>query len=501
MNTSTTPAWPGDVMSRHIVAGFIYTIIQKRHLSAKTTGSICMALDGEWGSGKSFFVERWVEDLKRAGHAVIRFDAWKNDLSDDPLVGLLATLQAETRKIFSTLDVETKVTQIIERQGNKVFKKAKSVIVPATIEIAKGMAAKLVTREAVNAIEAALSEDEASPKDKSNEKSLASDLSIEKIFDKILDNHIKKQAAIAEFTKELAQLATNLETLGNKNLPIYICIDELDRCRPTYAISLLEGVKHLFNAKGVCFVFSTNLAQLSESVKAVYGPGFNGHMYLKRFFDFDYQLPPPDNKSFAELLVKGSLFEYRPSFGGVPVDGSHVSEPHVTPPDSFSFIATVFGLDLRSQQQVFTKAEAAAAALPEKHIIHSLYLFALAAIQHKSPEIFNSLEKNSKNFSEIISTITTDNISFNFTYHDTHGSHQNGSSTVISTLEKYHSLRHEKKDAKVFRSKPVITNGFPDSLKQHIYETLITAPQTTNLDTYWKLIRLAAGINNSNINV
>ena len=151
-------------MNRHLVAGFIYTIIQKRQLSTKTTGSICMALDGDWGSGKSFFVERWVEDLKRDGHAVIRFDAWKNDLSEEPLVGLLATLQAETRKIFSVLDVETKATRKIQQQGKKVFKKAKKILVPAGIEIAKGVAAKLVTREAVDALGAAFSDDGVSSK-------------------------------------------------------------------------------------------------------------------------------------------------------------------------------------------------------------------------------------------------------------------------------------------------------------------------------------------------
>jgi hypothetical protein len=497
MNISTSPSWSGDVMNRHVVAGFIYTVIQKRQLSTKTTGSICMALDGDWGSGKSFFIERWVKDLKRDGHAVIRFDAWKNDLSDEPLVGLLATLQTETRKFFSTLDVETKVTRKIERQGKKVIDKAKSVLIPASIEVAKGVASRWITREAAEAVSKLIGDEESQPKEKNG---LFSEKSIEKVFDKVLDNHVKKQKAIADFTKELAQLATDLETLGKKNLPIYICIDELDRCRPTYAITLLEGVKHLFNAKGVCFVFSTNLAQLSESVKAVYGPGFNGHMYLKRFFDFDYQLPPPDNRAFAELLIKGSIIEHRPTFGGIPVDGSHVSEPHVTQAESFSLIASVFGLDLRSQQQVFTKAEAAASALPEQHIIHLLYLFGLASIHHKNPDAFNSLDKNAKSFSEITSGLIKENISFNFTYHDRSGSQQTGSSTVIAALEKYHSLRLESKDAKIFRTQPVITNGFPDSLKQQVYESLVAEPRIFNIDTYWKLIRLAGGLSNSSIN-
>lgn len=493
MNSSTTQAWPDDVMRRHLVADFIYNVIQKRHLSTKATGSICMALDGDWGSGKSFFIERWVEDLKRDGHAVIRFDSWKNDLSDDPLVGLLATLQSEARKIFSTLDVETKVTRKIEQQGNKVFKKAKSVLAPASIEIAKGVAAKFITRAAIDAMGEILAQDEDSSKD---EGSLVSEKSLEKVFEKVLDNHVKKQTAIADFTKELAQLALDLETLGKKRMPIYICIDELDRCRPTYAISLLEGVKHLFNAKGVCFVFSTNLGQLSESVKAVYGPGFNGHMYLKRFFEFDYQLPPPNNEAFAKLLLKDSLLEHRPYYGGFPSDGLHVSQSVVTQAACFSSISKIFGLDLRSQQQVFIKSEAVAGSLPTPHQIHLLYLFALAAIQHKSPTTYTSIQTDGgKTFSEKIAHLTTQDITFSFTYHDQNGSLQSGNSSILATLEKYHLLRKRTQPELNNSLTRASANSHPGQIAGFIFNSL--SHEITNLDYYNELIQLAANINNS----
>lgn len=494
MNTATTPSWPGDVMNRHIVAGFIYTVIQKRQLSTKTTGSICMALDGDWGSGKSFFVERWAEDLKRDGHAVIRFDAWKNDLSDEPLVGLLATLQAETRKIFSTLDVETKFTNIIERQGNKVFKRAKSVIVPATIEIAKGVAAKLVTREAVDAIEAVFSDDEDNPKDESKEKSIVPEKSIEKVFDKILDNHIKKQAAIADFTKELAQLASDLERLGKKNLPIYICIDELDRCRPTYAISLLEGVKHLFNAKGICFVFSTNMAQLSESVKSVYGQGFNGHMYLKRFFDFDYQLPPPDNHAFAKLLLTDSIISSRNCFTAIPENEGHLDGPYVEQDVCISHIASLFNLDLRSQQQIFSKAEAAAAALPQQHTIQLLYLLALAAIQHISPPEFELMRTSEKNpFLETYHARHGKNARFGYFYHSRQGSRERGESTVFAALEKYHNIHTFSKEAIPLREGGKFSPDYTGHIALETYRSLGSGVKS--LYAYVELIQLASNFN------
>jgi hypothetical protein len=50
MSAHQITPWQDDVMSRHLIANFIYDVIDKRHLSNKHQGAICMALDGEWGS-------------------------------------------------------------------------------------------------------------------------------------------------------------------------------------------------------------------------------------------------------------------------------------------------------------------------------------------------------------------------------------------------------------------------------------------------------------------
>lgn len=64
---------------------------------------------------------------------------------------------------------------------------------------------------------------------------------------------------------------------------VVIFIDELDRCKPTYAVKLLERIKHYFNNDKIIFVFSTNLEELQSSVKCVYGESFNAYRYLDRF--------------------------------------------------------------------------------------------------------------------------------------------------------------------------------------------------------------------------
>lgn len=68
---------------------------------------------------------------------------------------------------------------------------------------------------------------------------------------------------------------------------MFIFIDELDRCRPSVAIDTLEQVKHLFDLPEIKFIIATDTTQLSHSVKTIYGEGFHGRTYLRRFFTQD----------------------------------------------------------------------------------------------------------------------------------------------------------------------------------------------------------------------
>ncbi|QDE47832.1 hypothetical protein EIN43_17235 [Enterobacter hormaechei] len=72
-------------------------------------------------------------------------------------------------------------------------------------------------------------------------------------------------------------------------MPTFIFIDELDRCRPNYAIDMLETIKHLFDINNVVFVIATDKEQLSHSICSVYGSGFDATRYLDRFL---YVLSP-----------------------------------------------------------------------------------------------------------------------------------------------------------------------------------------------------------------
>lgn len=183
---------------------------------------------------------------------------------------------------------------------------------------------------------------------------------------------------------------------------VFVFIDEVDRCRPSFAIDLLEGVKHLFGVPGVCFVVSTNISQLSESMKAIYGPGFDGHGYLKRFFDVEYSLPMVSGHGFTELLLTEypELTTYNfalglPNRGFLSSPGEQMSACY-----ALTWVAEAFGLDLRSQRKVFEMISAAAAGVPKEKKVFLLWLAMLCAIKHKSPNEFETLAKSRDNSGE-----------------------------------------------------------------------------------------------------
>lgn len=111
----------------------------------------------------------------------------------------------------------------------------------------------------------------------------------------------------AEFKKELASLIP-------KDGRLVIFIDELDRCRPVYAVKLLERVQHFFDNEKITFVFSVNLFELKNTIQKLYGSNFNGDRYLDRFFDFVMEVPEPYFESGIKNLegygYKLNYFDY-----------------------------------------------------------------------------------------------------------------------------------------------------------------------------------------------
>lgn len=112
------------------------------------------------------------------------------------------------------------------------------------------------------------------------------------IFDEIR-KHEDLETTIKKFFEEI---------LFEKAEQLIIFVDELDRCRPSYAVRLLERIEHYFINDRITFVFSVNLEQLQHTIKNFYGDDFDACRYLDRFFDLRLSLPPINTTKYYNYL-------------------------------------------------------------------------------------------------------------------------------------------------------------------------------------------------------
>lgn len=232
-----------------------------------------ISLDAKWGAGKSFYVRQientlkyltakqygcykdWYEDKKQyfVGNRIldsivisksylpIYYNAWLYDNQDDPLMSLLSILIKESGK---KLDTKVGVKSISEkfceiaRSANITYKGMFTIggITPST---------------ANDILETIKTADEIC-------------FCVKAILDQIINETAQK---------------------------LIIFIDELDRCKPSFAIEMLERIKHYFDDDRIIFVASVNKEQLVNTISKYYGNGFDSTMYLNKFFDYNVYFP------------------------------------------------------------------------------------------------------------------------------------------------------------------------------------------------------------------
>ena len=236
------------------------------------------AVDGSWGSGKSVFLKMWAGALRNDGIPVIYFDAFKNDYFDDAFVAIVGEIiNLAIKESGDKVD-----TGALKRKALAVFKiialaGSKKLVEYATFNVIGG--------EEADKIKDAISES----------------TGIEKQFEDILEAYGNSHDVLEAFKKTLSELPEVLskggegEEASDKNKkPLIIIIDELDRCRPDFALRILERIKHLFSVPNVHFVLGVHLDQLENSVKYAYGGGVDAHTYLQKFIHFTVALTTED---------------------------------------------------------------------------------------------------------------------------------------------------------------------------------------------------------------
>ncbi|WP_299984618.1 P-loop NTPase fold protein [uncultured Ruegeria sp.] len=258
-----------DKLSRKEIGGRLSELVER------INDPLVIALDGAWGSGKSFFLKCWVyehvkEKYKRSTETVY-FDAFAQDYLDDPLIDLTAA-----------------ISERIEREPQSPAAKTWKIAKNAAPFLGKA-AFRLGTAALVGKAISLTGEDDG---DLNNigDKLSEEGGEISKSLTEFWMKEDGRRAAMSAFKGALVKL-TDPDGTGSPKNKLIIVVDELDRCRPDYALSLLETTKHVFDVEGVHFVLGVNLTQLQNSVKARYGSGTEAEAYLQKFYSLKFKLP------------------------------------------------------------------------------------------------------------------------------------------------------------------------------------------------------------------
>lgn len=221
-----------------------------------------LAINGDWGTGKTEFCQKTVYLINQEhGDKLIGgyFDAFSEDYYDDPLTSLLSKLystfpnEEDRSKSISTI---SKI--LIARAGQKALE----YICPPLGEVSKDIYQ-----------------------------------AIQEFKEQSTQDNFKIRSEIDSYFRELKELIFKIS--NGKTFVLFI--DELDRCRPDYALHTLEVIKHIFDIPCLKIVFTINTGQLVEIIKQRYCNDKQiAKKYLDKFFQFQIELPTHTQESYEE---------------------------------------------------------------------------------------------------------------------------------------------------------------------------------------------------------
>lgn len=239
-----------------------------------------IAFDADWGNGKTFLAkqfqmiinEKWdmlfnqrsesefnnikelnFKDIIDDSYYAIYYNAWEYDNENDPIASFLYYLLKILKKKIQSESLNNVMTNFV-----------KNVIEKISFGWIK-----------------------------------VSEEGEENTIEKVLSSVIETETIREEIKKLLNELR---EEKFNK---LIIFIDELDRCRPTYALKIIEMIKHYLKMENILIVCMTDIKQLSNCIKSVYGNDYNSSMYLDKIFDYKFNLPCAkyDLKSYVNMKL------------------------------------------------------------------------------------------------------------------------------------------------------------------------------------------------------
>ncbi len=344
-----------DMLERRKIAENLTLLVQS------TKQPFVLSVQAPWGWGMTTFIKMWKAHLESLGHVCFYFNAWENDFVEDPLIAFVGEINRTLTEKSSKGQISTQIRKL-QNVGGKLVRRA----LPLTIQIATQ---GLLGQESVKKVSDLLFNSGGEI------ASFASEMAEEK-----MKQYENDKNGVQEFRNELAKVTRAFSEGVGKKSPAVFFIDELDRCRPEFSISLLERIMHIFSVKGMVYVLGIDRNQIEQSVKSKYGPGMDADAYLRRFIDFSVNLPEPTVERYCQLLYE--RFQLQEVFAKRR-DGNNERDALMR---AFMNLAKSYRFSLRVIEQCFTEINLVLRTTPPDVRLYSYLLALLVALKTARPK-------------------------------------------------------------------------------------------------------------------
>lgn len=343
---------------------------------------LVIAFDGPWGSGKTTFLKMWAGELRKEKYQVIFFDAFENDYIDDAFAAIVR-----------------EVVQLVEESKsvpNRTLKKFK--------QQAAALGSLLVRGSANVAIKVLMRSATAGFVDAADLRGIQTDLEgemqdVAKLYmQQFLDKPKAQKEIVTQFREALSQLPKLLSSKNGENAekPIVFIIDELDRCRPDFALKLLERVKHFMSVNNVHFVLGVNLVQLESSVKFAYGSDVNATLYLQKFINLTI-LNGHVTEGGRDISLERYALHLTKQLGLGEFEGSMLA--FAVPP--IIRIMQLEGASFRTLDRAFTTLVMVIKLTPENQLRKGSIVGGLIAMKIFRPDLFRKAKHGQVHYQEV----------------------------------------------------------------------------------------------------
>lgn len=344
------------------------------NLTIQTSDGLVISLDAKWGEGKTTFVKMWQGMLKQDGIPSIYIDAFQDDYASDAF-----------------LNLATHITQFAEENIDKdkaqEFKEKAAKVLVNVLAWGAKLGTKAATLGLIGAAELDVLSDI-----KEDITSSGSDLA-EKMVKEKLSSARADTALVHSFHQTLSSLPAKLK--NNEGNRLVVIIDELDRCRPTYAVDILERIKHLFSVPNITFVLVMNKEQLESALKSVYGENLDARTYLQKFVTVEVALP----KKPAKINKDSDLKTYAKKL--YTAHEMQIGKGESALIDFTSLLAQTFDLSLRQLERTFTNLAIVYSSIHEKGYRPTIPICFLSILKVIEPGIFNSLSSGKTSYLQV----------------------------------------------------------------------------------------------------